>query len=148
MVMLGAAYWIPTTAEMTEMAGVKTPSPIIMEVDSSTMVNSSPRAPLLLRKNELTCMHMCQQLGTNTLDTALSTVHERNTVPALLPMLCFSKCSRINQHTIKGMVRGLGCMATVHMLLGTQSLPSSLQCSRQSPGLIRTNQQGATLTKY
>ena len=48
---------MPTTAEMTEMAGVRTPSPMIMEVDSSTMASRRPRAPLLLRKNSLTCMH-------------------------------------------------------------------------------------------
>ena len=53
--MLGAATWMPMTAEMTEMAGVSTPSPMIMLVDSSTMLSSNARAPALLRRKAPTC---------------------------------------------------------------------------------------------
>ena len=46
------------TAEMTEMAGVSTPSPMIMEVARSTTARSSPRAPLEVRRNAPTCAVM------------------------------------------------------------------------------------------
>lgn len=45
-------------ALMTLMAGVRTPSPMIMDVASRTTASSSARAPLLVLRIALTCM--CQ----------------------------------------------------------------------------------------
>ncbi len=53
--MLGAATWMPTTAEITEIAGVSTPSPMIMDVARSTTASRSIRAPLELRKSAAIC---------------------------------------------------------------------------------------------
>ncbi len=58
MEMLGAATWMPTTAEMTLMAGVSTPSPRIMLVASSATLSSRVRATFLLRRLSPTCAHM------------------------------------------------------------------------------------------
>ena len=55
LLMLGEALVRPWMAEMTLMAGVRTPSPMIMDVASSTTASSSPRAALLPLSTAPTC---------------------------------------------------------------------------------------------
>ncbi len=55
LLMLEEALVRPWMALMTLMAGVRTPSPMIMDVASSTTVSSRPRATLLCLRSAPTC---------------------------------------------------------------------------------------------
>ena len=55
LLMLEEALVRPWMALMTLMAGVRTPSPMIMDVASSTTVSNRPRATLLCLSNAPAC---------------------------------------------------------------------------------------------
>ena len=63
LLMFGEALVRPWMALMTEMAGVRTPSPMIMDVASSTTVSSRTLENLLPCSTAPTCMRMLATQG-------------------------------------------------------------------------------------